>query len=349
MAAADVRLERVSKRFDGTLAVDDLSLEIETGSFFAMLGPSGCGKTTTLRMIGGFEEPSSGTVYLGDQDVTGLPPHKRDVNTVFQSYALFPHLSIFDNVAFGLRRRGVGGGEVRERVGEALGLVDLAGFDKRKPGQLSGGQQQRVALARALVNHPRVLLLDEPLGALDLKLRKQMQLELKRIQHEVGITFVHVTHDQEEAMTMADRIAVMRDGRIEQLGTPTELYDTPRTAFVAGFLGVSNLLQAEVTGPDRVRVGGGSELRVTALAGESGNVAVGIRPEKISFGAGGENRLPGRVVESAYIGVATQYIVETEAGRVQVFAQNARPNGNADGPVELSFGADAAFVIKEES
>jgi len=346
--AADVTIERVSKRFDDTLAVDDLSLEMERGEFFALLGPSGCGKTTTLRMVGGFEEPTEGTVYLGGQDVTGLPPHKRDVNTVFQSYALFPHLSIFENVAFGLRRRKVGGGEVRERVGQALALVDLGGYEKRKPGQLSGGQQQRVALARALVNRPRVLLLDEPLGALDLKLRKQMQLELKGIQHEVGITFVHVTHDQEEAMTMADRIAVMRAGRVEQLGSPTELYDSPRTAFVAGFLGVSNLLPAEVTGPDRVRLAGGAELRVSALAGRTGRVAVGIRPEKLSFGGAGENSLAGRVVESAYIGVATQYIVETEAGRVQVFAQNTRPNGNPDGPVELSFDPDAAFVVEQE-
>ncbi|HWC31571.1 MAG TPA: spermidine/putrescine ABC transporter ATP-binding protein, partial [Actinomycetota bacterium] len=231
----------MTKRFDDVVAVDAVSLEIAQGSFFALLGPSGCGKTTTLRMIGGFEEPTSGTILLGDRDVTGLPPYRRDVNTVFQSYALFPHLSIFDNVAFGLRRKGVRGDSLRDRGGEALELVALSGLEKRKPRQLSGGQQQRVALARALVNRPRVLLLDEPLGALDMKLRKQMQLELKRIQHEVGITFVHVTHDQEEAMTMADRIAVMSEGRIEQLGAPHELYERPETAFVAGFLGVSNL------------------------------------------------------------------------------------------------------------
>src|SRR5436305_3567681 len=242
---ADVRLERVTKRFEETTAVDNLSLEIERGSFFALLGPSGCGKTTTLRMIGGFEEPSEGDIYLGEREVSGLPSYRRDVNTVFQSYALFPHLSIFENVAFGLRRKRVAKGEVTERVGEALELVDLGAFGKRKPNQLSGGQQQRVALARALVNRPRVLLLDEPLGALDLKLRKQMQLELKRIQHEVGITFVHVTHDQEEAMTMADQIAVMDSGHIEQLGTPTELYETPQTVFVAGFLGVSNLIDGQ--------------------------------------------------------------------------------------------------------
>src|SRR3954462_9271981 len=245
---ADVIIEHVTKRFDEVVAVDDLSLQIERGSFFAMLGPSGCGKTTTLRMIGGIEEPTDGTIYLGDAEVSRLPSYKRDVNTVFQSYALFPHLSIFENVAFGLRRKGVGKGEVKERVNDALELVDLAGREKRKPSQLSGGQQQRVALARALVNRPRVLLLEEPLGALDLKLRKQMQLELKRIQHEVGITFVHVTHDQEEAMTMADAIAVMNGGRIEQLGEPRELYERPRTAFVAGFLGISNLLGGVVSG-----------------------------------------------------------------------------------------------------
>jgi len=259
---ADIRLTDVTKRFDDVVAVDDLSLEVERGSFFALLGPSGCGKTTTLRMIGGFEEPTAGTIYLGDRAVTGLPSYKRDVNTVFQSYALFPHLSIRDNVGFGLRRKGVRGVELKRRVGEALELVDLAGMERRKPRQLSGGQQQRIALARALVNRPRVLLLDEPLGALDLKLRKQMQLELKGIQHEVEITFVHVTHDQEEAMTMADRIAVMNKGRIEQLGAPSELYETPRTSFVANFLGVSNLLSGTAACGDTVRLDDGTELRV---------------------------------------------------------------------------------------
>ena len=248
-STADVRLDHVTKEFDDVKAVDDLSLEIERGSFFALLGPSGCGKTTTLRMIGGFEEPTAGTIYLGDEPVSGRPPYKRDVNTVFQSYALFPHLTIFENVAFGLRRRGVRGSDVRGRVFEILKLVGLEGLDKRKPRQLSGGQQQRVALARALVNKPRVLLLDEPLGALDLKLRKQMQLELKAIQNDVGITFIHVTHDQDEAMTMADRIAIMNAGRIEQLGAPTDLYERPQTAFVASFLGISNLLPGTILGP----------------------------------------------------------------------------------------------------
>src|SRR4249919_737832 len=221
----DVRLERVSKLFGDVAAVDDLSLDIQEGEFFSLLGPSGCGETTTLRMIGGFEEPSFGTVYLGGRDVTDLPPYKRDVNTVFQSYALFPHLDVFENVAFGLRRKKVNKSEVDERVRASMRLVDLMGFERRKPGQMSGGQQQRVALARALVNHPKVLLLDEPLGALDLKLRKQMQLELKRIQQEVGITFIYVTHDQEEAMTMSNRLAVMRNGRIEQLGEPEFVYE----------------------------------------------------------------------------------------------------------------------------
>jgi spermidine/putrescine transport system ATP-binding protein len=242
----DVRLERVTKTFGDALAVDDLSLDIAEGEFFSMLGPSGCGKTTTLRMIGGFEEPSRGTVYLGGRDVTDLPPYKRDVNTVFQSYALFPHLNVFENVAFGLRRRKVAKGDVKARVDDALRLVEMSGFEERKPGQMSGGQQQRVALARALVNHPKVLLLDEPLGALDLKLRKQMQLELKRIQQEVGITFIYVTHDQEEAMTMSNRLAVMRAGRTEQIGPPEEVYEKPQTQFVAAFLGASNLLEGDL-------------------------------------------------------------------------------------------------------
>ena len=272
--SADVRLEGVTKKFDEVTAVDDLTLEIESGKFYALLGPSGCGKTTTLRMIGGFEEPSSGTIFLGDRTVTGLPPHRRDVNTVFQSYALFPHLTIFENVAFGLRRKGKRGADLKTQVDEMLGIVGLSGYGGRKPRQLSGGQQQRVALARALVNHPRVLLLDEPLGALDLKLRKEMQLELKNIQREIGITFVHVTHDQEEAMTMADFIVVMNGGRIEQLGTPTELYEHPATAFVANFLGISNLLPGTVEGPEAVRLTGGAVLRVGSRDPERAN---GIR------------------------------------------------------------------------
>jgi spermidine/putrescine transport system ATP-binding protein len=348
--SADVRLVDVTKRFEDVTAVDRLSLEIEHGSFFALLGPSGCGKTTTLRMIGGFEQPTEGQIYLGDTEVSGLPSYKRDVNTVFQSYALFPHLSVFENVAFGLRRRGVRGQTLTGQVNEILRLVGLEGMGKRKPRQLSGGQQQRVAVARALVNRPKVLLLDEPLGALDLKLRKQMQLELKGIQHDVAITFVHVTHDQEEAMTMADRIAVMNHGRIEQLGTPTELYETPSTAFVASFLGVSNLIPGTVSGLDTVRLHSGPEVRVRpdALAGRSGEVAVGIRPEKIELGQGQSNSLDGTVVEEAYVGVATQYIVETACGRLTVYRQNASPglNGAAPGQrLTLSWSPDSTFVV----
>jgi spermidine/putrescine transport system ATP-binding protein len=347
---ADVRLVDVTKRFEDVVAVDALSLEIERGSFFALLGPSGCGKTTTLRMIGGFEQPSEGSIFLADREVSGLPPYKRDVNTVFQSYALFPHLSVLENVAFGLRRRGGRGRDVRGPAEEMLRIVGLEGMGRRKPRQLSGGQQQRVALARALVNKPQVLLLDEPLGALDLKLRKQMQLELKAIQHDVGITFIHVTHDQEEAMTMADRIAVMNAGRIEQLGTPTELYETPATAYVAGFLGVSNLIAGTVSGEETVRLRQGPEVRVPrdVLDGRTGDVAVGIRPEKIELGGGQSNVLEGKVVEEAYVGVATQYIVETECGRLTVYRQNATPgvNGAATGQrLTLSWSPESTFVV----
>jgi spermidine/putrescine transport system ATP-binding protein len=347
----DITLETVTKRFDDVVAVDELSLEIEQGSFFALLGPSGCGKTTTLRMIGGFEEPNAGAIRLGERDVTGLPPYKRDVNTVFQSYALFPHLSIFENVAFGLRRQGRRRGELRGSVLEMLRLVELEGMENRKPRQLSGGQQQRVALARALVCRPRVLLLDEPLGALDLKLRKQMQLFLKRIQHDVGITFVHVTHDQEEAMTMADTIAVMNAGRIEQLGPPTELYERPATAFVAGFLGASNLLPGKIEGPDAIRLDDGTVVRAS-VNGHMGEVAAGVRPEKITIGAGGgANELPGTVSETAYIGVATQVVVRTAAGIVQVFAQNLDAGGRVPAPgtnVVLSWAPESTFVVDRD-
>jgi spermidine/putrescine transport system ATP-binding protein len=347
----DVRLVSVTKRFDGdVVAVDDLTLDVEKGSFFALLGPSGCGKTTTLRMIGGFEQPTEGHIYLGEREVSGLPAYKRDVNTVFQSYALFPHLSVFENVAFGLRRRAVRGEMLRGRVEEILRIVGLEGMGRRKPRQLSGGQQQRVALARALVNKPQVLLLDEPLGALDLKLRKQMQLELKGIQHDVGITFIHVTHDQEEAMTMADRIAVMNNGRIEQLGTPTELYERPATAYVAGFLGHSNLIAGTVSGSDTVRLRSGPEVRVPhdALAGRTGEVAVGIRPEKIELGHGQANALEGTIVEQAYVGVATQYIVDTECGQLTVYRQNTSPGVNGAAPgqrLTLSWSPDSTFVV----
>jgi spermidine/putrescine transport system ATP-binding protein len=336
MPEVDIRLDRVTKAFGDTIAVDDLSLDIEEGEFFSMLGPSGCGKTTTLRMIGGFEEPSYGTVYLGGRDVTDLPPYQRDVNTVFQSYALFPHLDVFENVAFGLRRKKVEKGEIQKRVMDSLRLVDLPGFEHRKPNQLSGGQRQRVALARALVNEPKVLLLDEPLGALDLKLRKQMQLELKRIQHEVGITFIYVTHDQEEAMTMSNRLAVMRHGKVEQIGEPEEVYEYPATEFVAGFLGASNLLDGEIKERDGQTVsvllsGAG----VVTLPEErvppdiDSTVRVGVRPEKISLEAdqgdppSGLNSVSGLLRMSTYIGVSHQYAVEGPAAKtITVYVQN---------------------------
>jgi spermidine/putrescine transport system ATP-binding protein len=363
---ADVRLDRVTKTFHDVVAVDDLSMEIVHGEFFSLLGPSGCGKTTTLRMIGGFEEASLGTIFLGDADVTNLPPFKRDVNTVFQNYALFPHLSVYENVAFGLRRRKVAGPDLNRRVGEMLELVELPGYERRKPSQLSGGQQQRVALARALINHPRVLLLDEPLGALDLKLRKQMQIELKRIQTEVGITFIYVTHDQEEAMTMSDRIAVMRHGRIEQLGTPEELYERPTTAFVAGFLGVSNLLDGSVVDREgqwaAVRLADGSTVRAPAeLVNGAESVRVGVRPEKLrvvpqqageAAADGDLNSLGGTVLDASYIGVSTQYLIETGDGhRLVVYAQNLETSGAsealADGQaVRVSWKPQHTFVIE---
>jgi len=356
----DVRLERVTKQFAEVKAVDDLDLDIARGEFFSMLGPSGCGKTTTLRMIGGFEEPSAGTVYLGDQDVTGLPPYKRDINTVFQSYALFPHLDVFENVAFGLRRKKVDKAQVKTRVDEALHLVDLPGFETRKPSQLSGGQQQRVALARALVNHPKVLLLDEPLGALDLKLRKQMQLELKRIQEEVGITFVYVTHDQEEAMTMSDRLAVMRHGKIEQIGEPEEVYENPQTEFVAGFLGASNLLDAEVKERNgalaTVLLEGGTTIRVPVerVSGTANIVRAGVRPEKIRIqrgggdGTDGWNEVSGMLRVVTFIGVSHQYQVDLPTGKtVTAFEQNL---GNEDPPrageqVRLVWRPEHTFVV----
>ncbi|MFD6419039.1 ABC transporter ATP-binding protein [Streptomyces sp. NPDC060194] len=333
----DVRLTGISKSYGSFTAVHPLDLTVPQGSFFALLGASGCGKTTTLRMIAGLEEPSTGTVLLGDRDVTHLPPHKRPVNTVFQSYALFPHLDIAENVAFGLRRRGIK--SVKKQVDEMLDLVQLGDKAHRKPAQLSGGQQQRVALARALINHPQVLLLDEPLGALDLKLRRQMQLELKRIQTEVGITFVHVTHDQEEAMTMADQVAVMNGGRVEQLGAPAELYENPGTTFVANFLGTSNLIPAEVVeaAGDLVVAAGDCKLRLPAGRCSAGSVSagdrivVGVRPEKISLThaddadtvPAGRNRVTGTVAASSFIGVSTQYLVDSP-GRptLEVYVQN---------------------------
>ncbi|MEO8745912.1 MAG: ABC transporter ATP-binding protein [Candidatus Dormibacter sp.] len=331
-----VSLEQVVKTFGLMVAVDHLNLEVRRGEFFSMLGPSGCGKTTTLRLIGGFEEPTEGIVRLDGRDVTDLPAYRRDVNTVFQSYGLFPHLNVFDNVAFGLRRRKVPQKEVERRVTEALELVNLARLARRRPAQLSGGQQQRVALARALINRPQVLLLDEPLGALDLKLRKQMQLELKRIQKEVGITFVFVTHDQEEAMTMSDRIAVMNQGRIEQLGPPEDVYERPATAFVAEFLGASNLLQGTYSGVSEgwgwVELADGTKIRIVSDASRrpGERVQVGVRPEKIAVKPAGAPPEPGQnTVEATlrnavFVGVSYQYFFQTPDGReLSTFDRNA--------------------------
>lgn len=350
-----VELEDVTKRFGDFAAVDNISLSIGENRFFALLGPSGCGKTTTLRMIGGFEEPTAGTIRLHGEDVTGRKPYRRMVNTVFQSYALFPHLNIFENVAFGLRRRKVDDPEIKRRVGEMLELVQLTGRENQKPGTLSGGQQQRVALARALINHPRVLLLDEPLGALDLKLRKEMQIELKRIQHEVGITFIHVTHDQEEAMTMADSIAVMHEGRIERMGTATEIYEDPRSAFVAGFLGASNLMSATVEdwSGGLVALDQGTQLMVLPerLPAGAAQVRLGVRPEKIHLESPevpvDGNALAGRVTDASFIGVSTHYLVQTEPiAQLAVMAQNLGERRFAPGDlVQAVWQPEHTFVV----
>jgi spermidine/putrescine transport system ATP-binding protein len=301
-AGEAIRFERVTKRFGELAAVRELDLTVRKGEFFSLLGPSGCGKTTTLRMVAGFEQPSEGRIFLEGDPVETVPPYRRNVNTVFQSYALFEHLKVSDNVAFGLKRRKVPAEEIRTRVAEALELVQLTGRDKARPRELSGGQKQRVALARALVNRPAVLLLDEPLGALDLQLRKQMQVELKGIQREVGITFLYVTHDQEEALAMSDRIAVMEHGEVKQCGPPEEIYEQPAGPFVAGFIGVSNLLP----GPN------------------GGQIAV--RPEKIWLGEveDGMTTMEGSVVERVYLGTTTQVIVELESGvRLVALEQNS--------------------------
>jgi spermidine/putrescine transport system ATP-binding protein len=367
VAATDVRLVDVVKRFGEAVAVDHIDLEVQKGEFFSLLGPSGCGKTTTLRMIGGFEEPTSGLIELQGEDVTWTPPFRRNVNTVFQNYALFPHLTIYENVAFGLRRKGVKDAEVKRRVAEMLELVELPGFETRKPTQISGGQAQRVALARALVNRPAVLLLDEPLGALDLKLRKQMQVELKRIQQEVGITFIYVTHDQEEAMTMSDRIAVMNRGRYEQLGDPEGLYERPGTRFVAGFLGVSNLLPGSVQGTDgkytTVKLASDATVRApSGLINGKVDVNIGVRPEKIRLREPaevdptptGHNQLHGVIRDASYLGVSTQYQVEARGGaRMTVYEQNVERATRAElwAPGEeviLTWSPDHSFVVADE-
>ena len=332
---SDVRLEDLTKSFKGTTAVDHIDLVVEEGEFFSLLGPSGCGKTTTLRMIGGFEEPTSGHVYLGGDEVSALPPYKRNVNTVFQSYALLHHLNVADNVAYGLKRKKVSESAIKDRVQEMLALVDLSGFGARRINQLSGGQQQRVALARALVNSPSVLLLDEPLGALDLKLRKGLQVQLKEIQREVGITFVYVTHDQEEALTMSDRIAVMNRGVIEQLAAPEDVYERPRTEFVAGFIGVSNLLPGvvESVSGDQVdlRLDSGPTIRTRGAGVQRGDRCHAVvRPEKLTVTKveepppAGQPSVEGVVEAAVFLGTATQMVVKVAGDvRLTVLVPNA--------------------------
>ena len=359
---SSVELRGVTKRFGDLVAVDDLDLDLASGEFFTLLGPSGCGKTTTLRMIAGFEQPSEGEILIEGIGVAGLPPHKRPTNTVFQSYALFPHLSVEDNVAFGLKRKKVPKEEIRRRVAAELERVGLASEARRRPAQLSGGMQQRVALARALVNLPKVLLLDEPLGALDLKLRKGLQIELKRIQREVGITFVYVTHDQEEALTMSDRIAVMNGGRVEQVAGPEEVYERPATTFVAGFIGVSNLMPATVTGEGEVRLDQGPTLHSdTAGMAPGARCYAVVRPEKLRIdattgGAPRSNGLPrvGGVVESSvYLGTATQIVVDLGEGvRMTVLVPNASDAERQELPgggvrVELLWEPEHMHVVRD--
>ncbi len=350
-------IDAVTKMFDEFKAVDDISFEIRDGEFFTMLGPSGCGKTTTLRMIAGFEEPTAGRILLRGQDVTYVPPAKRNVNMVFQAYALFPHMTVWDNIAFGLQIKKVPRGEVGPRVEEAIRTVRLGGFEKRKPGQLSGGQQQRVALARALVNRPAALLLDEPLGALDLKLRKELQLELKHLQTETRTTFVYVTHDQEEALTMSDRIAVMKDGLVEQIATPRELYERPATSFVAGFIGVSNIIHLRV---DRHEAGvavmelGDGERITAATTATSGTLEVTVRPEKIRLGAGadagrtGMTAVSGVVNDVIYLGSMTQLMVELRTGEelvVHRLNDESEVDVSVGARVVLQWPAENAYVI----
>jgi spermidine/putrescine transport system ATP-binding protein len=356
MAGGEVRLVDLVKRFTDVTAVAGINLDMPPGEFFSLLGPSGCGKTTTLRLIAGFERPDEGQILLDGVDMAQTPPHKRNVNTVFQNYALFPHLTVEENVGFGLRYKDVSKQEAKRKVADALALVRLEGFGRRRPSQLSGGQQQRVALARALVLNPAVLLLDEPLGALDAKLRKALQIELKALQEEIGITFVYVTHDQEEALTMSDRLAVMSNGRVEQIGTPSEVYEEPTTSYVADFLGVSNLMDAHADGVDasgrgRIRLG---EFDLTAAQGDTdahGDVRIVIRPERVRLEAGGatgENRVPGMVERVVYVGSIMQVIVHLAPGQtLQAWVQNkgeGLPYAQGD-PVAVHLPVDALRVL----
>jgi spermidine/putrescine transport system ATP-binding protein len=343
-----VELSAVTKRFGEFIAVDDLTLDIYEGEFFSLLGPSGCGKTTTLRMIAGFEEPTEGDISVGGDPMRRVPPYRRPVNTVFQSYAIFPHLNVFDNVAFGLRRSGVKGEELHKRVTDACEMVQLSGFEKRKPSMLSGGQQQRVALARALVNHPEVLLLDEPLGALDLKLRKEMQLYLKNLQHEVGITFIYVTHDQEEALTMSDRIAVMNEGRVQQVADPPTLYELPRNRFVSDFIGQTNVFSGTVESVSGKRITLSTPSGKVEATAREAEVEVGaeahaaVRPEKVRFGSEGDNVSTARIQQLVYLGVSTQYIAELPDGeKLVLYQQNSREDANPEIGEEVPVAWDA--------
>jgi spermidine/putrescine transport system ATP-binding protein len=352
-----VRIDHVTKEFGSYLAVEDADFGIAAGEFFSMLGPSGCGKTTTLRMIAGFEQPTSGRILLEDQDVSNVPPYKRDVNTVFQQYALFPHMTVFDNVAYGLRSKRVSKSEVRDRVLEMLDVVRLPEFAARKPAQLSGGQQQRIALARALVNRPKALLLDEPLGALDLKLRQGMQLELKRIQQELGITFVFVTHDQEEALTMSDRIAVMTQGRVDQIGTPTEIYHQPASVFVAGFIGTANLLPVTVVALDGDNVAVESPLTNRLVVPSGGrrfevgaNVTLMVRPERLRIGPATSDGVEATLTGVVFQGPVLRCQARTDIGTdlVAHVGVGEMPGGMQPGDrVRLAWDRDAAYLVAE--
>ncbi|ANZ38367.1 spermidine/putrescine ABC transporter ATP-binding protein [Lentzea guizhouensis] len=361
-APVEIGLHGVRKRFSDQVAVDGVSLNVHEGEFFSVLGPSGCGKTTVLRMIAGFVDPDEGRIELDGNDMVGVPPYRRDVNTVFQSYALFPHMSVWDNVAYGLKRKKLRGEELKKRVGEHLELVRLSQFAQRRPAQLSGGQQQRVAIARALAAGPQLLLLDEPLGALDAKLRKELQIELMRIQREVGTTFLYVTHDQEEALVLSHRIAVMNAGKIEQVGYPEDVYERPATRFVAGFIGTSNILDAEVSGVD----GGFAELtapgatrlraRFTGAVSHGQKVAATVRPEKVHlFNETAEPPtgwcvLPGVVHDVVYTGVSTQFVVDTPAGELVAFVQNAQRIDDAGAPgqpVRLAWDPEFTVLLEK--